>query len=148
MQKIVSEANKVLDKYKDDLNKVTTSYHSSSYKVKKKDQFYMQYYISFESESMDKVKEIYDSMSGLDNTSVRPPVFGIRNVGFVEKDLLKLAFEKVKEQAKMECEVLCVNFDELKVCTWNNRFYHKSGHPPIVSSSQQVQFPFQDNPHI
>lgn len=125
MQKLVGKTNKVLDSFKDDLKNVTTSYYSYSRRVKKKDSFYMQYYIAFESENVDKAKEIYDALAELEGVNVNPPSFTIKNVGAVEKELLTLAAKKAKEQAQMECEVLGVEFSDLEIIGWSNQFYHR-----------------------
>lgn len=115
--------NDTFAKFKELTYDVTESYHTydtSSYRGDAK--FISESRISFSCDNVDIAKEMFDSFMKVKHVDVSPPRFSVKNVAHHEQSLLKTAFEKCIEQAKMECDVVGVDFNDLKIAAWNNSF--------------------------
>ncbi len=97
------------------------------------------FYCAFQCNDASKAKEIYEQFNSIKNIQVSAPAFCIKNVGYLEKELLKTAKEKADEQAKMECEAMGVSFGDFKICAWQNSFYYRDVEVGSASAKSAVR---------
>lgn len=115
--------NDVFAKFKESVYDKTESYNTydtGSYRGDQK--FVSECRMSFSCDNVDIAKEMFDTFMKVKHVDVSPPRFSVKNVAHHEQSLLKSAFEKCVEQAKMECNIVGVSFDDLKIAAWSNDF--------------------------
>lgn len=115
--------NDTFAKFKDSVYDKAESYDTYDTGNYRGDQkFVSECRISFSCDKVDLAKEMFDTFMKVKHVDVSPPRFSVKNVAHHEQSLLKTAFEKCVEQAKMECDVVGVDFNDLKIAAWNNSF--------------------------
>lgn len=78
------------------------------------------YHLTFESTSVDKVKDLYDLIVSEPKAEVLSVAFGFANLDEIEKELLKKALDKAIVQRNVECEIMGEKTEDLKVMTWKS----------------------------
>lgn len=133
LNKLKGEFDKAFSKFKPSVSDFQETFNTYDYGYSNDDKFLSQCRVSFSCENIDLAKEMFDAFIKLKSVELSAPRYGVKNVGHYEQELLEASFKKCVEQAKMECAVLGVSFDDLKVVSWNN--YFKFSEDTEVSAS-------------
>lgn len=85
------------------------------------------YNLSFQVDDLDKVNQIFDTLTSLPEVSVPNPTFGLKasQREKLSKKALKDAFEKVSERFATECAVLGLDVNDFEISKWETN-YHDS----------------------
>jgi len=89
--------------------------------------YIVNYNFFFQIEELDKVNEVYDTLTSLGEVRVASPTFGLKPAQRerLNKKALKNAFEKAAARFETECEVLGLNTADFKIASWEAT-YHDS----------------------
>lgn len=74
--------------------------------------------MSFSTDTLDKVSELYDELTSLDDVAVNSPHFTLKNKDRLHKRALKDAFKKVQNRFEEECEVLELDAKSFEIDAW------------------------------
>ena len=108
-------------------NSVTTSTNVQEYweynRKKNENEFLgyrASYAMSFQIADLDKVSEVYDVLSSLEEVTTSSPGFYLKTNtrDRVNKKALKDAFRKVQERFETECSVLGLNAADFEIASW------------------------------
>jgi len=88
------------------------------------------YSLTFRTSTLDKVSELYDELTSLDDVTVQSTSFILKNKDKLGKRALKDAFKKVTKRFAEECEVLQLNVDDFDIAA-----YEVSYHDTVRSSN-------------
>ena len=80
------------------------------------------YTMSFHTTSLDRVNEIQDIVTNIDNVQVESPVFDVKNKADLSRVALKKAFEKVQKRFEDECTIFGLDRKDFKVASWGARY--------------------------
>jgi hypothetical protein len=85
------------------------------------------YSLSFQIDDLEKVNEVFDVLTSLDEVRVNNPTFGLKPAQRerLSKKALKNAFAKAHDRFVTECEVLGLNHNDFEICSWEAT-YHDS----------------------
>lgn len=89
--------------------------------------YIVNYNFFFQIEELDKVNEVYETLTSLEEVKVGSPTFGLKPAQRerLNKKALKNAFEKAAARFETECEVLGLNPADFKIASWEAT-YHDS----------------------
>lgn len=82
--------------------------------------YIINYNLSFQIDKLDKVNEVYDILTSLDNVKVASPGFGLKPVQRekLNKKALKDAFAKASDRFDAECKILGLDSTEFEIANW------------------------------
>lgn len=80
--------------------------------------FIANYNFSFHIDDLDKVSQVYDSLTSLEEVTVAAPQFALKSRDKINKKALKDAFSKVSERFETECKVLGLNPSDFEIASW------------------------------
>ncbi len=80
------------------------------------------YNLSFAIDDLDKVSQVYDSLTNLPEVRVAAPAFKLKNKDSLNKKALKAAWKKVEERFAMECETLGLKKDDFAIGNWETSY--------------------------
>jgi uncharacterized protein YggE len=85
------------------------------------------YNVSFQIEELDKVNQVFDVLTSLNNVRVANPTFGLKpsQRERLSKKALKNAFAKAKERFETECTILGLSAVDFEISNWEVT-YHDS----------------------
>jgi uncharacterized protein YggE len=85
------------------------------------------YNFSFQIDDLDRVNEVFDVLTSLEEVRVANPHFGLKPAQRerLSKKALKNAFAKAYERFETECEVLGLNVADFEIASWEAT-YHDS----------------------
>ncbi len=85
------------------------------------------YSVSFQIEDLDKVNQVFDTLTSLSNVRVGNPTFGLKpsQRERLSKKALKNAFAKAQERFETECKVLGLDATDFEISNWEVT-YHDS----------------------
>lgn len=76
------------------------------------------YSVSFSIDDLDKVSEVYDTLTDLDKVQVSHPTFSLKNKDRLNKKALKKAWDNVQARFEEECNVMGLDAGDFEVGTW------------------------------
>ncbi len=80
--------------------------------------FIANYSFSFHIDDLDKVSQVYDALTSLEEVTVAAPQFALKSRDKINKKALKDAFAKVSERFETECKVLNLNPSDFEIASW------------------------------
>jgi len=98
------------------------------------------YNLSFQTDELDKVNEIFDVLTSLDKVRVANPHFGLKpsQRERLSKKALKNAFAKAHERFETECEILGLSAADYEISNWEVT-YHDSQRGERVARAQSAR---------
>jgi len=76
------------------------------------------YAFHFDIDDLEKVNQVYDTLTSVPEIRINPPVFGLKNRDRLNKRALKSAWKKVEERFAMECETLGLDKAAFEISNW------------------------------
>ena len=80
--------------------------------------FQASYSYQFQIDDLDKVSQVYDTLTSLPEISTSSPSYGLKSKEKLNKKALKDAFEKVTDRFEVECGILGLKPEDFEVLTW------------------------------
>ena len=96
------------------------------------------YSLSFQIAEMDRVNEVYDALTSLDNIKVGSPVYTLKNREKLNKKALKNAFEKVQARFEMECGIFSLNPADYEIATWEVSYSDSRRNPHVQTKARAM----------
>jgi uncharacterized protein YggE len=138
------KTNLTLKFVKDSVNTSTNVQERWIYNNKKGENefegFTASYRYSFQIDDLDKVSEVYDVLSSLEEVTTSSPSFSIKTAtrDRVNKKALKDAFRKVQERFETECSVLGLNAADFEIASWEATYSDSQRSDRVSATTRRV----------
>lgn len=80
--------------------------------------FQATYTYQFQIDDLDKVSQVYDTLTSLPEISTSSPFYSLKSKEKLNKKALKDAFEKVTDRFAVECGILGLKPEDFEIVTW------------------------------
>lgn len=97
------------------------------------------YNFSFQIDKMDKISEVYDTLTSLTHAKIFAPTFSLKNRDKINKKALKHAFEKVAERFETECKILGLEPTEFEIASWEASYSDSARSSRVGSNMRAAQ---------
>ena len=115
-----------LEFVKNSLHKTSSVNEHYQYNQKKSQQEFVGYQatysVTFTIDDLDKVSQVYDTLTNMKEIKVPQPWFSLKNMERLNKKALKKAWENVQARFEEECAVLGLDHTEFEVGTWETNY--------------------------